>query len=114
VNSGAPPGCCSRAGRPTLDATDDGYKATPAGWADHFGYKDIEAFLFGDAMDDKNLRHGQADVGLDLPHKPTPRRRNAKRAPHQDGSLVSAWPRCVHGHRDPLGIVPRNNDGPIA
>ena len=39
------------------------------------GHKDIEAFLFGDAMDDKNLRHGQAEVGLDLPHKPTPRRR---------------------------------------
>jgi ankyrin repeat protein len=28
-----------------LDATDDDYKATPAGWADHFGHKDIEVFL---------------------------------------------------------------------
>lgn len=32
-----------------LDAEDDDYKATPAGWADHFGLKDIEAFLLGAA-----------------------------------------------------------------
>ena len=55
---GARPGCISR--RPgagsgaaellvargtDLDATDDDYKATPAGWANHFGHKDIAAFL---------------------------------------------------------------------
>ena len=42
--------CCRAACRargPTLKAIHDDYKVTAAGWADHFGYKDVEAFLLG-------------------------------------------------------------------